>query len=92
MRLLPVEHEDIDKLLTEHGLAERVLLVKRKGWLHLEIGGKSFAFHRKQETNLIGGQFCDHYIYYVKAGGETAEFKYWRQVKAKLMEWLATIP
>ncbi|MEP4533223.1 MAG: hypothetical protein ABJ004_09055 [Cyclobacteriaceae bacterium] len=92
MQLLPVEHEDIDKLLVEQGLTEKVMLVKRKGWLHLEIGDKNFAFHRKQETNLIGGQFCDHYIYYVKAEGETAEFKYWRQVRARLSEWLATIP
>ncbi|MEO9474886.1 MAG: hypothetical protein ABJG41_05115 [Cyclobacteriaceae bacterium] len=92
MRLLPVEHEDIDKLLAKYELAEKVQLVKRKGWLFLEIGSESFAFHRKQETNLIGGQFCDHYVYYVKSGGDAEEFKYWREVKAKLAGWLAAIP
>ena len=88
MKLLPEEYQAIHSLLDQHGYVNDHLLVKKKGWLHIDINGNVFSFHRKDSTEIIEGKFVSHQYYLIRVceiEKRVAEFK---DVKKELEIWL----
>lgn len=88
MQLHLAEHRDLMKCLHKAGVAAGVRLVKRKGWVFINIQGKSFAFHRKKVTRLENGTFTDSHEYYVNYPQAPVKVEGWQQVVERLEEWL----
>ncbi|GEM_PF-3593487 len=87
MRLLNEEYQEISKMMNDFGLPFE--LVKRKGWIHIEVNGKLFAFHRKKKSDLREGKFTDSIHYFIRREGKSeqkvADFQ---KVMDMLNEWL----
>ena len=90
MQLHLAEHRDLMNCLHKAGVASGVRLVKRKGWVFIDIGARSFAFHRKKVTRLANGKFADSNEYYVNHPKVPVKVAGWTQVIEKLEEWLGT--
>lgn len=88
MQLHLKEHEDIFGCLRRRGLESGVQLVKRKGWVFIQLQGKSFAFHRKKVTWLESGRFVDGHEYYVNYPQKPVKVDGWEEVIEKLTAWL----
>ena len=89
MRLLAHEHQQILELLLVYNQEGNHQLVKRKGWVFVEINGQSYSFHRKKMTTLVDGQFTDQLVYYVKDGGEVEKVESFEEVLESMKQWLA---
>ncbi|MDQ3102179.1 MAG: hypothetical protein M3R08_12385 [Bacteroidota bacterium] len=77
MRFLTNEHKMICDMLEHHGIdPTTVLFVKRRGWLHIQLGDhvRSFAFHRKKRTVLDEkGRWQEVVEYMIQRHGQAKE-------------------
>ncbi len=89
MKLLPDEYQAIHSLLDQYGHANEHLLVKKKGWLHIEIKGETFAFHRKDSTEIIEGKFINQLYYLIRIAGNQKSVESFNEVIKELEKWLA---
>lgn len=87
MRLLSNEHTDIIEILKKEGLEKRASLVKKKGWVHIEIEQQSFMFHRKKVSSLVDGQFQDLFQYFIRKEKGIGELNSWSAVVDSLEIW-----
>jgi hypothetical protein len=88
MRLLPEEQVIISKLLEKYNLSDQYQLVKKRGWVHIQIDDKTFAFHRKKYSQLIQGQFEDQYQYFVRIDMQAKSVNGFSEVLNELAIWL----
>ena len=91
MRFLQKEFSDISNLIDRYDLKDQYVLVKRKGWVFVEIHGKSFGFHRKETSNLINGKFEHENKYFIRIDKNEQPAKRFTQVLEQLEEWLGKI-
>lgn len=88
MRLLPGEQAEILKLLDQYDLSDQYILVKRRGWIHIEIYGNMFAFHRKKSAQLIQGKFEDQFHYFVRINTQAKSVNGFSEVLKEFAIWL----
>ena len=91
MKIKSFEHREIRQLLAKLNIPQaQYQLRKKRGWLYLEIEGKSqlFAYHRSEITTLVGQSFQSHTEYEVKCGDATSSGLTWSHVLQKLEDWL----
>ena len=91
MRLLASEQKSIHKIMVEHDLSDRYLLVKRRGWVLVQVGESTFAFHRKDIAHIEGGKFRNSRQYFVRIEKEERSVKDFSEVEAELDLWLASL-
>lgn len=91
MRLLPKEHEEITKVLDQQYRTDQYLLVKRRGWVYIEIKENTFAFHRKKSAQLNQDNFEDKFQYFVRANKSTKPVENFAEVVEALSEWLTIL-
>ena len=88
MRLLASEHTEITKVLKKYYETEDYSLVKRRGWVYIEIGEKTFAFHRKKTLQLSQGIFEEKIQYFVRMEKDVQPADGFPEVIVKLTQWL----
>lgn len=89
MRLHLSEHQDIMNLLAQAGLADKILLTKKSGWVHIRHEERIFSFHRKKVTAIENGRFVDSYDYYLGSPRRPEKAESWMHVTRALSKWLA---
>ena len=75
MRLLASEQKAIHKIMEEHDLPDSYLLVKRRGRILVQVGERTFAFHRKDIAHIEGGKFRNSRQYFVRIEKEERSIK-----------------
>lgn len=88
MKLLPEEINEILVLIDQYNFRDKYSLVKRKGWVFIEINGDGFAFHRKKKTTLKEGEFIDSTHYFVRVNKNEYAVDDFNQVLPYLSQWL----
>ena len=91
MRLLQGEQAEISKLLEKYNLSDQYQLIKKRGWVHIQIDDKTFAFHRKKSVQLIQGKFEEKIQYYVQSDKPAKPVNGFSEVIEQLSEWLNTL-
>lgn len=91
MRLLAEEQKEIMKLMDRYDLDGQYELVKRKGWVYVNIKGCSFAFHRKKTTEIVNGKFENKLQYFVRVDNSMQPFEHLSQVIEKLDQWVQAL-
>lgn len=88
MRFLASENIEITQTLSKYYEKDRYVLIKRKGWDHIEIGPNTFAFHRKKTSILKDGKFMDKIQYRVRMKKNVRPVKGFPEVIFELNQWL----
>jgi len=88
MRLRISESNAIADIMSQYKLSGRYNLVKRRGWVFLELGHQSFQFHRKNTQELIDGKFQEREEYFVKNNHEKISVQRFDQVMNHLEKWI----
>jgi hypothetical protein len=88
MRFLQEEFNDISNLIDRYDLNDQYALVKRKGWVFVEIHGKSFGFYRKETSSLINGKLEYKNKYFICIDKNEQLFESFTQVLKQLEKWL----
>jgi len=91
MRFLQKEFNDISNLIDRYDLKDQYVLVKRKGWVFVEIHCNSFGFHRKETSILIDGKLEFENKYFVRIDKNEQPAERFTQVLEQLEEWLGKI-
>ena len=90
MRFLANEHSDVIAALREHGVdPDRVLFVKRRGRLHVQVPDRTdtFAFFRKKSTRIDAAHEWEHRTDYF-IGAANGPSCSWVDVMAAFRAWL----
>ena len=88
MRLKSSEAVEIANLMEKYQQGENYILVKKKGWVFVDLNSKLFGFHRKTSEKLIHGKFLNEDKYYVNSDGTKREVVDFSVVLAKLEQWI----
>lgn len=88
MRFLASENIEITQTLNKYYERDSYVLIKRKGWVHIEIGPNTFAFHRKKTSILNQGKFEDKIQYYVRMKKNVRPVNGFSEVIFELNLWL----
>ena len=89
MRLLSGEQKEISRLMDQLNLSDQSLLVKRKGWVHIEINDCTFAFYRKKSVRLIEDKFIEKIQYFIRLDKLAKKpVKGFSEVMEQLATWL----
>ena len=91
MRLLTSEHKAIHAIMKKHGLTDQYLLVKRRGWVIVQVGEKTFSFHRKDLALIEKGNFKKSRQYFVKVEKKKDQVNDFSEVKKALESWMISI-
>lgn len=90
MRFLPHEHADVTAALQQEAIdPAKVLFVKRRGRLHVELPGRAdaFAFFREKSTRLDAeGRWQERVDYFI--GMDKQVPCDWASVMSALRTWL----
>lgn len=89
MKLLKKEYQELINLVEKHKLNEQYEVVKKKGWVYINIVKKSFAFHRKTSSKIINGKFVNKNVYYVNTGNGKQQVEDFVDMLTKFDEWLS---
>ena len=74
--------------MDQFNLSDQYLLVKRKGWVHIEIKENTFAFHRKESVRLIEGEFLEVFLYFIRSDKPANPVNGFAEVMEQLATWL----
>lgn len=88
MRFLASENIEITQTLNKYYERDSYVLIKRKGWVHIEIGPNIFAFHRKKSSILKDGKFEDKIQYFVRLKKNEHPVNGFPEVIVELNQWL----
>lgn len=91
MRLLRHEQIAITNLLEKHISSTVYQLIKKKGWVYIQIHQHTFAFHRKKLVEIVGGKFEDRYQYFIKQDGTQRSVTDFDAVLSSLQGWVVSI-
>ena len=88
MRLRTSEANGIAKVMTKYQPGLNYILIKKRGWVIIEIESTSFSFHRITTQKLINGIFKREDQYFVKTGKSKKPVESFRIVLERLEHWL----
>ncbi len=91
MRLLRHEQIAITNLLEKHISTTGYQLIKRKGWVYIQIHQHTFAFHRKKSVEIVGGKFEGRFQYFIRQDGTQLSVTDFDAVLSFLQDWVTTI-
>ena len=93
MKLLTRESNEITEVLeNRYGLKNAYTLVKKKGWVHIEMKGHKFAFHRKDISTILDGKLVVQNQYYVKILDKQKPVEGLNQVLVEISKWIDCMP
>ena len=93
MKLLARESNKIKEVLEEkYGLKDSYTLVKKKGWVYIDVKGHKFAFHRKDISTILDGKLVVQNQYYIKLPDKQKPVEGLNQVLVEISKWIDCMP